>query len=101
MSPRTSIWGACRALAIRSRPLAPRPAPFVNALPRNRWYSNDGNDQPPKAIDNAQKAQDSQAGSVSKEGDAPAASTGNGDAEVGIGLSKSSHVSQLMGLPSR
>ncbi|RGP71155.1 hypothetical protein FSPOR_3488 [Fusarium sporotrichioides] len=82
MSPRTSIWGACRALAIRSRPVAPRPAPFVNALPRNRWYSNDGNDQPPKAIDNAQKAQDSQAGSVSKEGDAPAASTGNGDAEV-------------------
>ncbi|QPC69655.1 hypothetical protein HYE68_000407 [Fusarium pseudograminearum] len=82
MSPRTSLWGACRTLAIRSRPVAPRPAPFVNALPRNRWYSNDGNDQLPKAIDNAQKAQDSHVGSVSQEGDAPVASTGNGDAEV-------------------
>ncbi|CAF3460970.1 hypothetical protein SNK03_004690 [Fusarium graminearum] len=82
MSPRTSLWGACRTLAIRSRPVAPRPAPFVNALPRNRWYSNDGNDQLPKAIDNAQKPQDSQVGSVSAKSDAPEASTGNRDAEV-------------------
>ncbi|KAF5026126.1 hypothetical protein F66182_1774 [Fusarium sp. NRRL 66182] len=60
MSPRTSIWGACRALAIRSRPAAPRPAPFVNSLPRNRWYTSEGNDQPPKAIDNTHKAENLQ-----------------------------------------
>ncbi|KAM0355950.1 hypothetical protein ACHAPU_000339 [Fusarium lateritium] len=82
MSPRTSIWGACRALAVRSRPAAPRPAPFINSLPRNRWYSSEGSDQPPKAIDNAQKAQDSQIDSGSKEGDAPAVATGSGDAEA-------------------
>ncbi|KAF4454550.1 hypothetical protein F53441_2939 [Fusarium austroafricanum] len=79
MSPRTSIWGACRALAIRSRPVAPRPAPFVNYLPRNRWYSSEGNDQPPMAIDNTHKAQDSQIGSELKE---DATSTGNGNAEI-------------------
>ncbi|KAF4950230.1 hypothetical protein FSARC_13269 [Fusarium sarcochroum] len=82
MSPRTSIWGACRALAIRSRPAAPRPAPFINSLPRNRWYSSEGNDQPPKAIDNAQKAEKPQSEQVSTESNAPAAPTGQGDAEV-------------------
>ncbi|KAF4992219.1 hypothetical protein FGRMN_7350 [Fusarium graminum] len=82
MSPRTSIWGACRALAVRSRPAAPRPAPFINSLPRNRWYSSEGNDQPPKAIDNAQKAQEPQIDSVSKEGDVSVVATGPGDAEA-------------------
>lgn len=98
MSPRTSIWGACRALAIRARPVAPRPAPFASALPRNRWYSNDGNDQPPKAIDNDQRIQDV---SIPDEVDVPSPPRAKGDAEVGIGIEKSSHVSQLMGLRFR
>ncbi|KAH7185822.1 ribosomal protein S7 domain-containing protein [Fusarium flagelliforme] len=79
MSPRTSIWGACRALAIRARPVAPRPAPFVSALPRNRWYSNDGNDQPPKAIDNDQRIQDV---SIPDGVDVPSPPRAKGDAEV-------------------
>lgn len=51
MSPRLRIWGACRALAIRSRPLAPRTGPFINSVPRTRWYSDESNNQPPKPIE--------------------------------------------------
>lgn len=82
MSPRTSIWGACRALAIRSRPVAPRSAPFIQSLPRNRWYSSQGNDHPPKAIDNSQEARNSQAGSEPKE---EVSAAENGEVEVGLG----------------
>ncbi|KAF4338308.1 ribosomal S7 [Fusarium beomiforme] len=79
MSPRSSIWGVCRALAIRSRPVAPRPAPIVNSLQRNRWYSSEGNDRPSRAIDNTQRSQDSQASSKLSEG---ASAEGNEDTEV-------------------
>ncbi|EWG39092.1 hypothetical protein FVEG_02085 [Fusarium verticillioides 7600] len=79
MSPRTSIWGVCRALTIRSRPVAPRPAPFIQSLPHSRWYSSEGNDHPPKAIDNSQEAQNSQVGSESKD---EVSAVENGEVEV-------------------
>ncbi|KAI8721907.1 Ribosomal-S7 domain-containing protein [Fusarium sp. LHS14.1] len=82
MSPRSRVWGACRALAVRSRPAAPRPGPFANTLPRNRWYSNEGNDKPPKAIDNAPKPDESQSEPISNDVSASEASTGKEDAET-------------------
>lgn len=48
MSPRLRVWGACRALAVRSRPVAPRPEPFYNVqLCRSRFYADDA--KPPSA----------------------------------------------------
>lgn len=85
MSPRLRIWGACRALAIRSRPIAPRTEPFVNSLPRARWYSNDGDKQPPKPIDNSNNAEQPQSQVESKEASAASVPVENGESEVGIG----------------
>lgn len=62
MSPRLRIWGACRALAIRSRPVAPRTEPFINTLSRNRWYSDQSNNQPPKPIENSNKTEETPKG---------------------------------------
>jgi hypothetical protein len=56
MTPRLRIWGACRALAIRSRPAAPRTEPFINTASRLRWYSDQNNSQqPPKPIESSNK----------------------------------------------
>lgn len=82
MSPRLRIWGACRALAIRSRPIAPRTEPFVNSLPRARWYSNDGDKQPPKPIDNSNNAEQPQSQVESKEASAASVPVENGESEV-------------------
>ncbi|KAM5346667.1 hypothetical protein ACJ41O_009672 [Fusarium nematophilum] len=89
MSPRSSIWGACRALAIRSRPVAPRAEPFVNSLPRTRWYSNEGNGQPPKPIDNTLKPDERRPEPISKDANASEASAGNGDAAATPTMSNS------------
>lgn len=87
MSPRLRIWGACRALAVRSRPVAPRTEPFINSLPRTRWYSDESNNQPPKPIDNSIKPETSQEGTGKKivenaEQEAPELA-GQGQTEVG------------------
>ncbi|KAH7175860.1 ribosomal protein S7 domain-containing protein [Dactylonectria macrodidyma] len=82
MSPRLRIWGACRALAIRSRPVAPRTEPFVNSLPRTRWYSNEGDIQPPKPIDNSNNPEKLQSQEDSIEASAPDASAENAGPEV-------------------
>ncbi|KAI5464680.1 ribosomal protein S7 domain-containing protein [Mariannaea sp. PMI_226] len=52
MSSKLSIWGACRALAIRSRPVTSRTAPFITSVSRTRWYSSEGDNQPQKPIVN-------------------------------------------------
>ncbi|KAK7402388.1 hypothetical protein QQX98_011853 [Neonectria punicea] len=82
MSPRLRIWGACRALAIRSRPVAPRTEPFLKSLPRTRWYSSEGDNQPPKPVDNSNNAEKSQSQEVSKENAAAEVPAENGDAEA-------------------
>lgn len=43
MSATAKVWGACRALAIRSRPAAPRTPILLSTSARQRWYSNDSN----------------------------------------------------------
>ncbi|CAI6098028.1 unnamed protein product [Clonostachys chloroleuca] len=49
MAARSKVWGACRALAIRSRPIASQPESFC-AISRRQWYSNESNDgQPPRS----------------------------------------------------
>ncbi|KAH7157794.1 ribosomal protein S7 domain-containing protein [Dactylonectria estremocensis] len=82
MSPRLRIWGACRALAIRSRPIAPRTEPFLNSIPRTRWYSSEGDNQPPKPIDNSNNPEKLQSQVESKEASVPDASAENSKPEV-------------------
>lgn len=41
MSARSKVWGACRTLAVRSRPAAPRTQPVSFPLARSQWYSDD------------------------------------------------------------
>ncbi|KAF4456076.1 hypothetical protein FALBO_15490, partial [Fusarium albosuccineum] len=65
------------------------PEPFVNSLPRPRWYSNDGNDQPPRAIDNARKADETQSEPISKDVNSSEATTGTEDAETTSSASSS------------
>lgn len=50
MSARSKVWGACRSLAVRSRPAAPRSRPFVQPIARPRWYSDEShnNSQTPR-----------------------------------------------------
>lgn len=50
MSPGPRVWGACRAIAIRSRPVASRAQPLYCSIPRTRWYSDDAKNQPPKPV---------------------------------------------------
>lgn len=45
MSARTSIWSTCRALAIRSRPIAPRARPYAVGQSR-RWYADESRHNP-------------------------------------------------------
>lgn len=48
MSPRLRVWGACRALAVRSRPAAPNPVPFYTIqISKRRLYSDDAKPPPP------------------------------------------------------
>jgi small subunit ribosomal protein S7 len=86
MSPRLRIWGACRALAIRSRPAAPRTTPFVNSISHPRWYSNDGDNLPPNPIANSNDVEKPQSEAVSKENDAVEEVPAQEGAEVGIGI---------------
>lgn len=86
MSPRLRIWGACRALAVRSRPVAPRTEPFLNTISRHRLYSDDVNNQPPRPIESSTSALKSQANDNVKvntgtEGEEPSV---EGSAEKGI-----------------
>ncbi|KAI9900609.1 hypothetical protein N3K66_004871 [Trichothecium roseum] len=46
MSARLKVWGACRTLAIRARPAAPRPEPLFASASR-RWYADDTNNATP------------------------------------------------------
>ncbi|KAH6894233.1 ribosomal protein S7 domain-containing protein [Thelonectria olida] len=82
MSPRLRIWGACRALAIRSRPAAPRTTPFVNSISHSRWYSNEGDNQPSKPIANSNDVEKPQSEAISKDTDAVEESPAQEDAEV-------------------
>ncbi|KAF7552450.1 hypothetical protein G7Z17_g4324 [Cylindrodendrum hubeiense] len=82
MSPRLRIWGACRTLAVRSRPIAPRTEPFINSLPRTRWYSNEGDKQPPKPIDNSNNAEKLQSQVESNDAATASAPAENGESEV-------------------
>ncbi|POR35159.1 37S ribosomal protein S7, mitochondrial [Tolypocladium paradoxum] len=51
MSPRLSIWSACRALAVRTRPaVPPRIEPFRQIIPATRHYSDDAPGHPTKPI---------------------------------------------------
>lgn len=84
MSPRLRIWGACRALAIQSRPAALRPESFLTTIPRNQWYSTEGNNPPRNPIDNARKPEELQSQSTSNDADVAKSVDGKDAAEVGI-----------------
>lgn len=52
MSATSRVWGTCRALAVRSRPAAPRTEPFLCSVRPRRFYSDDANNsQLPPAHD--------------------------------------------------
>ena len=83
MSPRLRIWGACRALAVRTRP-APQPRidSFRQGLPATRHYSSDAPVHPTKAID-ADSSSKSNASSAADKADvAPADAVRDPDAQL-------------------
>ncbi|PNY27685.1 37S ribosomal protein S7, mitochondrial [Tolypocladium capitatum] len=52
MSPRLRVWGACRALVVRTRSVPqPRIELFRQRIPGARHYSDDAPGHPPKPID--------------------------------------------------
>lgn len=56
MSATSRVWGACRTLAARSRPAAPRTEPFISSVRSRRWYSDDANkSQLPRSPDQSNK----------------------------------------------
>ncbi|CAM1501974.1 Fc.00g039580.m01.CDS01 [Cosmosporella sp. VM-42] len=83
MSPRVRIWGACRALTIRSRPVAPRTEPFLTSLPRARWYSDEGNNRTPGSIPIEKSTKTEQSGGLSNEANGIEGMSLEGSAEKG------------------
>ena len=61
MSTTSRVWGACRTLAVRSRPATPRTEPFLCSVRSRRWYSDDANNsQLPPSPDQSKKAERSE-----------------------------------------
>lgn len=46
MSSTSKVWGACRTLAVRSRPAAPRTRSLASPISQARWSSDDANKRP-------------------------------------------------------
>ena len=57
MSPGMRLWGACRVLVIRSRPVAQRTPYPLPTVARTRWFADNGNNQPtkPSSFENLSK----------------------------------------------
>lgn len=81
MSARSKVWGACRALAIRNRPITTPSGSFSCAIPRQRWYSdqpaNNGQATRPK------NTTDSLQSSQQKPSPSPASGSSNVASESG------------------
>lgn len=60
MSPTSRVWGACRTLAVRTRPAPPRTQPLLTSVSRTRWYSDEKIDKRSGQSDETLKAAQAQ-----------------------------------------